>query len=79
MTEIAIPFTGTATVHVLREGYAGLAGDGVFSHHHPDHSVSAAAFRSARIHDHWTVCSGDRCEGRDIPGHGGPFRSGEHA
>ena len=27
MTEIAIPSTGAATVHVLREGYVGLAGD----------------------------------------------------
>src|SRR5438132_13721148 len=27
--------------------------DVVFSHHHPDHTVNAALFPAARIHDHW--------------------------
>ena len=27
--------------------------DIVFSHHHPDHTVNAALFPGARIHDHW--------------------------
>ncbi len=27
--------------------------DVVFSHHHPDHTVNAALFPEARIHDHW--------------------------
>lgn len=115
MTEIAIPSTGTAEVHVLHEGYVGLGGDGervsgtvtlitdgdavivvdpgmvpdrdallgalagygprpedvtdvVFSHHHPDHTVNAALFRSARIHDHWAVYRGDRWQDRDAHG-----------
>ena len=33
--------------------------DVVFSHHHPDHTVNAALFPSARIHDHWAVYQGD--------------------
>ena len=115
MSEIAIPSTGTASVHVLHEGYVGLGGDGervsgtvtlitdgdvvivvdpgmvpdrdallgalagygprpedvtdvVFSHHHPDHTVNAALFRSARIHDHWAVYRGDRWQDRDAHG-----------
>jgi len=33
--------------------------DVVFSHHHPDHTVNAALFPAARIHDHWAVYDGD--------------------
>ena len=33
--------------------------DVVFSHHHPDHTVNAALFGSARIHDHWAIYDGD--------------------
>jgi glyoxylase-like metal-dependent hydrolase (beta-lactamase superfamily II) len=33
--------------------------DIVFSHHHPDHTVNAALFPGARIHDHWASYSGD--------------------
>jgi glyoxylase-like metal-dependent hydrolase (beta-lactamase superfamily II) len=33
--------------------------DLVFSHHHPDHTVNAALFPNARIHDHWAVYDGD--------------------
>ncbi|HEX7993366.1 MAG TPA: MBL fold metallo-hydrolase, partial [Streptosporangiaceae bacterium] len=29
--------------------------DVVFSHHHPDHTVNAALFPAARIHDFWAV------------------------
>lgn len=115
MSDIAIPATGTAAVHVLHEGYVGLGGDGervsgtvtllldgaavivvdpgmvadrgallaalsgfgpgpedvtdvVFSHHHPDHTVNAALFPNARIHDHWAVYRGDRWIDRDAHG-----------
>jgi glyoxylase-like metal-dependent hydrolase (beta-lactamase superfamily II) len=33
--------------------------DVVFSHHHPDHTVNAALFPNARIHDHWAIYDGD--------------------
>ena len=33
--------------------------DVVFSHHHPDHTVNAALFPAARIHDHWAIYDGD--------------------
>jgi glyoxylase-like metal-dependent hydrolase (beta-lactamase superfamily II) len=33
--------------------------DVVFSHHHPDHTVNAALFPAAAIHDHWATYSGD--------------------
>ena len=115
MTDFEIPATGSATVHVLHEGYVGLRGDGervsgtvtlimdgdavivvdpgmvadrnallaslsahgphpddvtdvVFSHHHPDHTVNAALFRNARIHDHWAVYQADRWTDRDAHG-----------
>jgi glyoxylase-like metal-dependent hydrolase (beta-lactamase superfamily II) len=42
--------------------------DVVFSHHHPDHTVNAALFPAARIHDHWAVYSGDRWQDRDADG-----------
>ena len=42
--------------------------DVVFSHHHPDHTVNAALFPAARIHDHWAVYEGDRWLGRDADG-----------
>jgi glyoxylase-like metal-dependent hydrolase (beta-lactamase superfamily II) len=29
--------------------------DVVFSHHHPDHTVNAALFPEARVHDYWAV------------------------
>ena len=34
---------------------AGDVTDVVFSHHHPDHTVNAALFPAARIHDHWAA------------------------
>lgn len=42
--------------------------DVVFSHHHPDHTVNAALFPAARIHDHWAIYEGDRWVDRDADG-----------
>ena len=42
--------------------------DVVFSHHHPDHTVNAALFPNAKIHDHWAVYEGDRWLDRDADG-----------
>ena len=42
--------------------------DVVFSHHHPDHTVNAALFPAARIHDHWAIYEGDRWVDRDAHG-----------
>ena len=42
--------------------------DIVFSHHHPDHTVNAALFPAARIHDHWATYVGDRWIDRDADG-----------
>ena len=39
--------------------------DLVFSHHHPDHTVNAALFPGAIIHDHWASYSGDLWVGRE--------------
>lgn len=39
--------------------------DVVFSHHHPDHTVNAALFPAARIHDHWATYAGDLWTGRE--------------
>jgi glyoxylase-like metal-dependent hydrolase (beta-lactamase superfamily II) len=115
VTDLKIVPGGSASVHVLHEGYAGrdgddervagtvtliidgtavivvdpgmvasrtallaaLAGHGpqaqdvtdvVFSHHHPDHTVNAALFPAARVHDHWAVYAGDRWIDRDADG-----------
>jgi glyoxylase-like metal-dependent hydrolase (beta-lactamase superfamily II) len=43
--------------------------DVVFSHHHPDHTVNAALFQRARVHDHWAIYSGDVWEDRDADGY----------
>jgi glyoxylase-like metal-dependent hydrolase (beta-lactamase superfamily II) len=42
--------------------------DVVFSHHHPDHTVNAALFPAARIHDHWAIYDGDLWISRDADG-----------
>jgi glyoxylase-like metal-dependent hydrolase (beta-lactamase superfamily II) len=42
--------------------------DVVFSHHHPDHTVNAALFPNARIHDHWAIYRDDRWTSRDAEG-----------
>jgi len=53
-------------------GEHGFAGgdvtDVVFSHHHPDHTVNAALFPAARIHDHWAMYVGDHWVDRDADG-----------
>lgn len=75
---------GAATIIVdpgmvaSREGLlSALAGQGVtpesvtdivFSHHHPDHTVNAALFPAARIHDHWAIYDGDLWISRDADG-----------
>ena len=113
--DLSIAPSGSASVHVLHEGYVGRDGDDervagtvtliidgtavivvdpgmvasraallaalaahgplagdvtdvVFSHHHPDHTVNAALFPAARIHDHWAVYAGDRWIDRDADG-----------
>jgi glyoxylase-like metal-dependent hydrolase (beta-lactamase superfamily II) len=43
--------------------------DVVFSHHHPDHTVNAALFPAARIHDHWAIYDGDLWISRPADGH----------
>ncbi|MGH3304363.1 MAG: MBL fold metallo-hydrolase [Streptosporangiaceae bacterium] len=43
--------------------------DVVFSHHHPDHTVNAALFPNARIHDHWAIYAGDRWISRPADGY----------
>jgi len=42
--------------------------DVVFSHHHPDHTVNAALFPAARIHDFWAVYDGDLWISREAEG-----------
>lgn len=75
---------GAATIIVdpgmvaSREGLlSALAGQGltpesvtdiVFSHHHPDHTVNAALFPAARIHDHWAIYNGDLWISREADG-----------
>jgi glyoxylase-like metal-dependent hydrolase (beta-lactamase superfamily II) len=46
----------------------GAVTDVVFSHHHPDHTVNAALFPAARIHDHWAIYDGDRWISRKAEG-----------
>jgi glyoxylase-like metal-dependent hydrolase (beta-lactamase superfamily II) len=42
--------------------------DVVFSHHHPDHTVNAALFPGARIHDHWAIYRNDTWQPRPAEG-----------
>jgi glyoxylase-like metal-dependent hydrolase (beta-lactamase superfamily II) len=42
--------------------------DVVFSHHHPDHTINAALFLQARIHDFWATYIDDQWIHRDFPG-----------
>lgn len=42
--------------------------DVVFSHHHPDHTLSAALFPDAAFHDHWAVYRHDLWQDRDAEG-----------
>jgi glyoxylase-like metal-dependent hydrolase (beta-lactamase superfamily II) len=43
--------------------------DVVFSHHHPDHTLNAALFPRARVHDHMAIYEGDRWIDRPADGH----------
>jgi glyoxylase-like metal-dependent hydrolase (beta-lactamase superfamily II) len=43
-------------------------GDVVFSHHHPDHTVNAALFERARIHDFWAIYENDTWTDRPADG-----------
>ncbi len=40
----------------------------VLSHYHPDHTINAALFPDAAVHDHWAVYRGDAWESRDCDG-----------
>ncbi|WP_426560919.1 MBL fold metallo-hydrolase [Angustibacter sp. McL0619] len=42
--------------------------DVVFSHHHPDHTINAALFLNARIHDFWATYVDDEWLSRDFEG-----------
>ena len=64
-------------------------GDVVFSHHHPDHTLNAALFPRARVHDFWAIYSGDVWTDRpadgyaalavgDADGHARAHRAGHH-
>ncbi|HEV2457740.1 MAG TPA: hypothetical protein VGS80_05195 [Ktedonobacterales bacterium] len=43
--------------------------DVVFSHHPPDHTLNAALFPNARVHDYWAIYQGDRWESRPAEGY----------
>jgi glyoxylase-like metal-dependent hydrolase (beta-lactamase superfamily II) len=40
----------------------------ILSHHHPDHTINAALFPAAAVHDHWAVYRGDEWESRECEG-----------
>jgi glyoxylase-like metal-dependent hydrolase (beta-lactamase superfamily II) len=42
--------------------------DVVLSHHHPDHTLKAALFPNARVHDHWAWYLDDLWTSRDAEG-----------
>ena len=42
--------------------------DVIFSHHHPDHTVNAALFPDAHIHDHWAIYRNDTWQSRPAEG-----------
>jgi len=42
--------------------------DVIFSHHHPDHTLNAALFPKARVHDFWAIYYGDVWKGRPAEG-----------
>ena len=42
--------------------------DVVLSHHHPDHTLNAALFERARVHDFWAIYSGDSWTDRPADG-----------
>jgi glyoxylase-like metal-dependent hydrolase (beta-lactamase superfamily II) len=42
--------------------------DVVLSHHHPDHTLNAALFPAARVHDHWAIYRGATWDSNDAEG-----------
>src|SRR5689334_3555197 len=42
--------------------------DVVLSHHHPDHTLNAALFPNARVHDHWAIYERDQWTSRHADG-----------
>ncbi len=40
----------------------------ILSHHHPDHTINAALFPRAAVHDHWAVYRGDEWDSRECEG-----------
>jgi glyoxylase-like metal-dependent hydrolase (beta-lactamase superfamily II) len=42
--------------------------DVILSHHHPDHTLNAALFPAARVHDHWAIYHGSRWDDVDAEG-----------
>jgi len=42
--------------------------DVILSHHHPDHTLNAALFPRARVHDFWAIYTGDVWEKRAAEG-----------
>src|SRR5262245_32336362 len=42
--------------------------DIVLSHHHPDHTLNAALFPNARVHDHWAIYERDQWISREADG-----------
>ena len=42
--------------------------DIVLSHHHPDHTLNAALFLNARVHDHWAIYENDQWISREADG-----------
>jgi glyoxylase-like metal-dependent hydrolase (beta-lactamase superfamily II) len=46
----------------------GRVTDVILSHHHPDHTMNAGLFPSARVHDHWAMYTGDLWEDRPAEG-----------
>lgn len=47
---------------------AGDVTDVVLSHHHPDHTLNAALFPNASVHDFWARYRGDLWDSRDAEG-----------
>lgn len=48
--------------------------DVILSHHHPDHTLNAALFPFARVHDYWAIYTNDNWESRPAEG----FRVSPH-
>lgn len=46
----------------------GQVTDIVLSHHHPDHTLNAALFLNARVHDHWAIYERDQWISREAEG-----------